>query len=682
MKKIVFLIIAIINSISIADAAVRDINSPKRTGTTQTTLSSRQSGTQSRPDTTSARTAKNKTIQSRASNTTAKKVAHRTSSQKQTSTQSVLPRTQTTQQKNTTTTYRAASTLTTPASNTFNTGYATCREAYFTCMDQFCGALDDTYRRCICSSKLTEIQSRERALKQTSEQIEDFKTFNLYAIDKTTAEVNAMVSASAGESAQENATDKSDSAAALSTITDVLSKTTSQSNQNQPDFSANINVSWDTSGLIGGTNIANLTGDALYNTVNAQCLQLISSSCPNETTVQMVTSAYGMYIENDCSLLISNLDSKKKSTNSEIRKTENDMGSARLDNYNAHNSTGINDCIAKIRQDLTTNMACGPNYIHCLDITGKYLNYQTGEPIYSPDFYELNNATSLTGDILKNNTNNMLIANLNDKKIFAERSLDTCRDLSDEIWDDFLRQAITEIHQEQQKRIRDVKNECLSVVVSCYNTQNEQLIDFSNIDAQKLLGARLELSEEMCQEKLTACSNLYGGGPNGMQELTNAMYNIVSEHVANNCYETLEQFASTLCSPSKYEVEYSFPFDCRTYAPGNEICATMSDDYSEDTTNCSDYNGSLYHKFAQYALEMCIRPSKAENGLTASVLQDINAVMNNVRTQMYQVLTTECEKQDGQWLQYTNNPMNTRTKNMKFYSKTPAHDKWGTCVEK
>ena len=64
MKKIVFLIIAIINSISIADAAVRDINSPKRTGTTQTTLSSRQSGTQSRPDTTSARTAKNKTIQS------------------------------------------------------------------------------------------------------------------------------------------------------------------------------------------------------------------------------------------------------------------------------------------------------------------------------------------------------------------------------------------------------------------------------------------------------------------------------------------------------------------------------------------------------------------------------------------------------------------------------------------
>lgn len=672
MKRTLFLIATIICGIGLANAAVRDTNSPKRS--LQQTNQARQATKTTRLA--PVRSTVTKSVQTRTAVTTPDD--NRKISTRPQSTQNEITSRKPINKPTIEIKSRAASTLTTPASNTFNAGYATCREAYFTCMDQFCGNLDDTYRRCICSSKISEIQSRERALSQTSEQIQDFKTFNMYTIDKSAAEVSAMVNASAGEIAQEITPDKSDSAATLSSIGEILSK--SQSNNNDSlNFSTNINTSWNTSDLIGNNNISNLTGEALYNTVNAQCLEMISSICPNQTTVQMVTAAYGMYIENDCSLLISNLDSKKKTANSEIRKTEREMGSARLDNYNTHKSSGINDCLALIRQDITAETACGPDYIHCLDITGKYLNYQTGDPIYTPDFYELATATSLVGEILENNANNSLISQLNDKKIFAQKSLDTCRDISDFVWDEFLRQAITEIHQEQQKRVRQVKNECLATVVSCYEYQTEQLANYSDIDAQNLLGMRLELSESMCQDKLNACSNLYGGGANGMQELLSAMHDIVSEQIATNCKNALNKFAKTLCSPPQYDVAHTYPFECRAYAPGNEICATKTE-YESDTLNCADYKGSLYQKLAQHALENCIRPSESSNGLPATVLQDVNEVISEIRIKMYSSLTNECEKQNGIWLQYDTNPINTRNKNMKFYSQTPAHDKWGTCV--
>ena len=117
-------------------------------------------------------------------------------------------------------------------STQMGSGYAACRDAYFTCMDQFCGTASDTYRRCYCSSRLTEIQSRERALTQAANQLEDFKSLNLYVIDKTANEVQSMVSASEGELAQSQAKDKSDSAKQLSGISAVLSKTKKESTEN------------------------------------------------------------------------------------------------------------------------------------------------------------------------------------------------------------------------------------------------------------------------------------------------------------------------------------------------------------------------------------------------------------------------------------------------------------------
>lgn len=690
MKKAYIFIATFIAAVGIANGAVRDEKTISRTA--QKSIVSRQSiqstSVRTSPKKTVARTTSlkhtaNTRIQSRAA------VPGRTAWTDTASRTTIAPQRQAKTNNttnNATPRARATTTPQTGQSNLFTPDYNTCRDAYFTCMDQFCATANDTYRRCVCSSKLSEIQARERALGQTAEQLNDFTNLNLDVIDKTSDEVTAMLSATPGEYTQENTHDKSNSAKQLAGISEVLNKTKKQSlsTQGTLDIAGNIDAIWSTSNLAGGANIANLTGEALYNAVHAQCSEMVIDSCNSAALQNMVTTAYGMYIENDCSALISTLDSKKKGADTSIRQTEREMQLARLENYKAHNSTAINECIAQVRTDITADTACGPDYVHCLDVTGLYLNRETGEPIYSPSFYQFETITSMSGDTLTNQSNRLLVAELNRKRTYAERGLDTCRDIADSVWDEFMRQAISEIYQGQQERVRQVKNECLEVVNKCYDEKNQSLKDFSNVKEQLLLGQRIELSEKMCQEKLDACSNLYGGGPNGMAELLIAMRDIMDQTISNQCLATLREYTHEFCAVPGNDTLHTYPFACRVYKPGDAKYIIKN----TDETNKDNYIGSLYDKIVNYASQACIRPSEATNQLPATVLQDINTVMDEIRHEMAKSLANECQRLGGTWYDTiwqdstdidAKHDTQGHWLHKKFYADTAANTDWGYC---
>lgn len=831
MKKILLFAAACCIGIGFADAAVRDASSINRqqtdttasatvsaraqsvgatqqnsasTGKTANTSSgnttSRNSGnTVSRTTTarsgaiqsTTARSATSSSSSARGDKTTtSRSAAQRNVVRSATTARKTVTPTTAARSARSTNTARATSNLITTPSNTFGTGYNACRDAYFTCMDQFCANQNDTYRRCVCSSRLTEIQSRERALSQSADQIQDFKDLNIEVIPKTAAEVNAMMTASEGETIAATIQDTSASAQALTGISEVLANTKSKSlsTLGTLDIAGDINAIWATTDLASGANIANLTGEALYNAVHAQCVELIAGNCSSTATLNMVVSAYGMYIENDCTTLLNALDKKLTAANSTIRDTEREMYQARLENYNAHNSTSINDCIAQVRKDITADTACGEDYVHCLDLTGKYLNRETGEPIYTAELYQLENQISLDGDILTNPTNRMIVADLNRKREYAKRGLETCRDLADDVWEEFMRQAITEIYQGQQERIRQAKTDCLDVVNVCYDEQSKSLKDFSNVKEQLLLGSRLELSEELCQERLQSCSNLYGGADgNGLELLLTAMHNITDQKIAKECLATLKDFAKDMCSVPSNDSLHSYPYGCRVYAPGEQqyagiaqcnqdlwggssgsggsssgggtgdggsttkgyVCPTYKKytscnkgyylSYTDasgkevigatavqvgnsckpcpsdcgscaggtaEPQNCTsnvtdevycgeDYIGSLYQKVVRYAMQACVRPSEASLDLPTTVLEDVNVVMDSIRVDMAKVLSAECERLGGiwvdtQWIDDVTNAPATRADDIHdktghqlhkyFYQETGANTKWGYCA--
>ena len=455
---------------------------------------------------------------------------------------------------------------------TFGTNYNSCRDAYFTCMDQFCATLNENYRRCVCSSKLKDIQTQEKKLSQTADSLTDFESLNIDAISKTAAEVKAMSSATSGESAIKKDSSKSNDT--LKSISAVLdnSKQQSLSTAGKLDIAGDIKSIWATTDLIGGSDIANLTGEALFNAVHAQCNELVQESCAS-SDLKMVASAYGMYIENDCAVLQTNLDNKMASANAAIRSTRHKMQDARLENYNAHNSLTINDCIANVRESITADTACGEGYIHCLDFSGKYLNINTGAPIYTSDFYQIENQLSLSGDILTNSQNASFVSMLNKKRPFAQKNLDLCADNANQVWDEFLRQAIVEIYQAQQKRVETVKNECLQVVNECYLKQSDSLKNFTDSSSQMIFVQTLELSEEMCADKLNTCSNLYGGGPEGLEILVATMTGITDLTIEQSCPDLLATFAKSICAVPESDSLHTYPYGCRKYAPGESYYA-------------------------------------------------------------------------------------------------------------
>lgn len=762
--------------IGVADAAVRDASTVSRENTVQGVAgarTARQNNIVSRSATTTS-TSRNTSVNQSVRATTSRNIASeiaRSATTKRTGTNNAVRTTTDTSPRGTNSqSARATININTANSKTFGTGYNACRDAYFTCMDQFCASADDTYRRCICSSRLYDIKSKQRALNQTADQLQDFKDLNIEAIPKTAAEVKAMQTASEGEMVSSVIKDKSSSIAQLAGISSVLSKTKSKSlsTAGTLDIAGDINAIWATTDLTSGLNISNLTGETLYNAVHEQCVNLVADHCSSRSLLNMVVSAYSMYIENDCSLLSNALDKKKLSADASIRETEREMNVARLENYNAHNATSINDCIAMIRRDITADAACGSDYVHCLDTTGLYLNKATGAPIYSSSFYRLGSMLSLSGDLLSNGENRALVAELNRKRIFAENSLDTCRDLSDNIWDEFMRQAIIEIYQGQQSKIRQVKNECLDVVNQCYDTKNNALKDFSNVKEQLLLGARLELSEELCVEKLTACSNLYGGGSDGMNELTTTMADIVTQQIAQNCFTTLQEYVQQLCAVPTTDSLHIYPYACRAYAPGERMyasiwrCNSQTESlYNNASTNTSasavssicsgskkrytscnagyymissggetiypqdyatratagnscvpcpakgcptrnenndvvyepfcgeDYAGSLYQKLVRYAVNACMRPSEIEKlnkvindnsvaTLPSTLLQDVNATMDVIRSAMASSLKAECERLGGYWMSSQDTSINEFKQ---FYNETGANKKWGFCAD-
>lgn len=576
MKKLIISIVAFALSIGAVAAAVRGTDSLLRTNSATSAPAVRDGTVVSR---TATKTTNRTDAAQRVNSTRARTGARPTVSSRTTDGRGTRTNATGTNARAGRTTTNARATTTTNLksvpTNTFNIQQNECQDAYFACMDQFCAVANDKYRRCICSSRLETIKARERVLNQTSEELQDFQNLNIAAILKTPAEVKAMLTASEGELKLTKTRDTSESSKKLTAISDVLSGTRSNalSTAGQLDIGGDIKQIWNTTDLISGASIANLTGESLYNAVHSQCAELIADRCPSQTTLNMVVSAYGMYIENDCTIILSNLDKQSTNANTAIRQTNREMHMARLENYDAHNSTAINDCIAGVRESITADTACGKDYVHCLDLTGLYLNRSTGAPIYSADFYKLNDQVSLSGDVLTNPTNAKLVTELNNKRKFAEKTLETCRDIADSVWDEFMRQAITEIYQGTQSKIRQVKNECMDVVNDCYDEKTNQLRDFSNIEDQMLLGDRLVLSEKMCTEQLTTCSNLYGGGSTGLQLLISEMRSITDQKIAQNCLVTLNDYAKKLCRVSGSDTLHDYPYGCRVYNPGNVLYA-------------------------------------------------------------------------------------------------------------
>lgn len=537
------------------------------------------------------------------------------------------------------------------------TGYNTCREAYNTCMDQFCAAANDTYRRCICSDKYKDFADMEAALSSAKTMLQNFSDNNLANVSLSAAEVTAMSSATAGEAAM--TTDKTAAATMLDQISDLLSGKTKPTTQKTStldfsnlNFNAALDDIWAGSGSGGSfdtstQDLASLTGTDLYNKVNEQCAQIAASSCEAQATQQMVRSAYGLLISQDCQAYSKSIDSQKEQISQKVREANKLLRDARLQEYQAHNSASVNECIASVRKDILNDSACGTNFNRCLDFTGVYIDAVTGEPIYSPRLFQLANQIKLENPNAQENK--VFLAGLDSFKNRVTSSLSNCRDDANSVWDAFKRQALIEISQAQDRKIQEVKDECVNTMKDCYDSTTDALNSFDDSTSKRTGALTAKASAAMCKEKVVACAALYTPSDGvtckfdnnnkitnadkcGLRELMNFVSTVDSVKIAEGCESALESYISETCAPAAGDTANQAPYGCRIISP-EKLMADLQN----------------------YAKRFCIGDSEAI--IDSETQNSIDKVMEKVQGQIGLQMQQLCQSSDGKWV---SNPEDVR----------------------
>ena len=484
-------------------------------------------------------------------------------------------------------------------------GYAGCRDSYATCMDQFCANANDTYRRCFCSDKFVDYRNLADSLDQAIDMLADFQNSNLDAVDKTADEVAAMYSASAGEAAIKR--DTSASQKMLNNISEILSgkksysrptpsKSSSQSlgvldlsglfsssSSSSDDPFGSESSLFDSVSLFGNgsnyTDMSSMEGTELYDAANRQCSAITKEECSGDAVFNLARSAYSIMITQDCNLYEKSINAKKESVQNTVRTAEKYLRDARLEEYRAHNSKDVNDCMDKVETAMRQSTACGPNYEKCMDYTGRYINNTTGEPIYSKALFDLNNLIVLDGsaDVLSGENRNF-DKFLDGRKMFAEQALDGCRSIADDVWTEFKRSALIQIAQAQDAKIQEVKDSCVETIGTCYNKQTGDLNELADDEINEKTGARSAIAaHNMCRDQVLACSALYGdpgacvyddktktikqkensSGTCGLNSLLAYVDTVDSVRVQKGCETALRKYADELCaddSDSKHKL--------------------------------------------------------------------------------------------------------------------------------
>lgn len=509
MKKILYFVLSVIVCTYNVYGAERGANTTSRTK--NTTVSKTVNSARS----TTARNAV-KTVVSARSNKPTSILTPRTNTQNIATRESVSR--SATSQKNVVA--RAAATTQVATETKIGAAYEQCKSAFFTCMDQFCELKNDNYRRCSCSDRVFDFQDIAENYQDVNERLSEFSE-NLDVVGMTAEQATAMKTASEGEDALTE--DKSASKQLLQAIMNSISGGDTSVGGKYKDLNS-ITISTDISNAFGmddsGQIIASYNGTTLYKAIYPKCRNAVKEDC-NDASLQRAVNAYLMAIEQDCNTVETALVAQQKSLKASTHQNSAMLDLARVENRQNHNSYDVATCLANVETSIQSEEVCGANYHKCLDY-GQFIDVSTGAPLTGvSDFYKLGELLTFKENVdikdqkLSSIQNNSAFVQYfeNKTKKFAQDSLDKCTESADFVWQQYLDRALIDIYYAQQAKIKDVKQNCIDLISSCYTNQNTAIANaMANLtgDTSILLNpTKLKLVNEMCSDYIASCSSMF-----------------------------------------------------------------------------------------------------------------------------------------------------------------------------
>lgn len=398
--------------------------------------------------------------------------------------------------------------------------YEQCKNAYFTCMDQFCKLKNDDYRRCSCSNRVYDLADVRDVMQQAGEKLTVF-TENLDVVGMTAAQATAMRTASEGENALTS--DTSASKALLQAIMNSIRGEDTSVGGKYSDLNS-INLSFDTTNAFGtmdaGQAVAAYNGQNLYSAVYPQCRAAVRADC-NDASLQRAITAYLMAIEQDCNTVQTAITEKQKQMKSAVRESSAMLDLARVENRQKHNSDDIATCLSNVEQAVLSEQVCGTGYHKCLD-NGEFIDISTGKPIAGVEkFYELEKLLTFASGVdsadqklSKISTNRSFVQNFEKRvKKFAQPALDKCVEQADVVWAEYLDKALLDIYYAQKSKVSEIKQGCFDFVSSCYMNGDAALTaamkELTGDSGVVLQPDKVALSTEMCRDYINSCNHMF-----------------------------------------------------------------------------------------------------------------------------------------------------------------------------
>lgn len=457
---------------------------------------------------------------SRTSTTTTRSNVSRTLDSRKTESQSSVkksamaqPTRSATRKQNSTSTVRAAELNTEKITNIKALDYSKCKTVYYECMDEFCANKDTNLRRCACSSRANEFDSKKKKISQAEDKMLDFNQ-RLLTVNLDKEDADAISVATEGELAY-STKDKSESEKLLQKITKTLNNSgDSKINNNLSAISLSLDLdsAWDNIDSLSGVATTSKSGIDLYNAASPVCIEMAKEVC-TEDELDIAQNGYKLTIEQDCNTVSKSYNTLYNNALEKIHESSALLDISRLNNYQQRNSDDTLTCKKKILAQLSEPAVCGEKLYKCLDTTGQYIDPSTGEAFLSEELYNLTNLLREPNSDERwsgISQNENFVKFLNSKKEFLEPAMKQCEDISDTVWKEFLDDALAQIKLAQNAKMEEVRQSCTTLITEC---KTEALDSLSNFDARALSTfsvAADKTANEMCSSIQNSCIALMG----------------------------------------------------------------------------------------------------------------------------------------------------------------------------
>lgn len=418
--------------------------------------------------------------------------------------------------------------------------YTTCREVYYSCMDEFCANKDSQLKRCACSSRVNEFDDVKAQLSQVEDKLLDFNQ-RLLTVNMDKEDALAISQATEGELAfqQEDTTASKELLDEISEKLNTTFETDSfDANLAPISLSLNIDAAFDSVDSLAGSSTTTKSGTELYSAALPVCREMAMEVCTADE-LDIVESGYQMAIEQDCNTVAKAYQTQQDLAREKIREGSALLDISRLNTYQTRNSDDILTCKKKMLDLLTNTAVCGDDLEKCLDISGQYIDPSTGEAILTKNLVNLGSLiTRPTGNQTWTSVpgNDTFVRYLNSKKMFLESATENCQDIADYVWDEFIDDALAQIKLAQDAKLEEVRQSCTTLTTQCLTNAYDSLEEF-DARALSIFGVEADkTAKQMCAEVQTACTALLDTTDGGVDWSTG-----MTDIAADKTYETILQ---------------------------------------------------------------------------------------------------------------------------------------------